>query len=334
MDAQSVLNAAGPQAARIGGLWWVFLAVSVVVWLGVLVALAAAIVRRRARPGPPVVEPPGHGADPATRVPIAAPDPAGDARMRRVVSGLVAATAVVLVVLLVVSTRAGHAMSALSHQAPLTVEVIGHQWWWEVKYLAHPPAAMAITANELHLPVGTPVRIQLNSRDVIHSLWIPSLHGKKDLVPGHENELTLQVDRPGAFRGQCAEFCGLQHAKMALWVIAEAPEAFQAWLDAQRQPAPEPASEEARRGRDVFLRGACVMCHRVAGTHAGATVGPDLTHLASRRTIGAGALPNTRGHLAGWIVDAQGVKPGSRMPAMALESQDLQDLLTWLETLR
>ncbi|MFL5301916.1 MAG: c-type cytochrome, partial [Anaeromyxobacteraceae bacterium] len=198
----------------------------------------------------------------------------------------------------------------------------------------HARRGIRAVARGLHLPVGVPVQVKLTSRDVIHSLWIPSLHGKKDLVPGRQNELTLEASQPGTFRGQCAEFCGQQHAKMALWVVAEAPPDFQRWLDAQRRPASPPSSDEARRGEQLFVNGACAMCHRVAGTTAAASMGPDLTHLASRKTIGAGSLPNTRGHLGGWIVDSQAVKPGNKMPPIALQGDELQALLTYLEGLR
>jgi cytochrome c oxidase subunit II len=176
--------------------------------------------------------------------------------------------------------------------------------------------------------------LTLRSVDVIHSFWVPNLQGKKDLIPGRVNTLYLQADRPGVFRGQCAEFCGLQHAHMALHVVAESEDDFAHWQEQQRRAAPEPATEEQRRGRDVFLSNSCVLCHAINGTSAGGVTGPNLTHVASRISLAAGTLPNTRGHLAGWIVDPQLRKPGNNMPPNLLRGNDLQSLLSYLETLR
>ncbi|MFT3916433.1 MAG: cytochrome c oxidase subunit II [Anaeromyxobacteraceae bacterium] len=316
---QSTLAPAGPQAQQIADLGWTFFAVCAVVWVAVLATLAWGIFRRRA------------GADPG---PVVDPGPRAEARTTRVVAGLVGATAVTLIVLVGLSTRTGNALAGLGLAAPLTVEVTGHQWWWELRYVAPVPSQTFTTANELHLPAGIPVRLVLRSRDVIHSLWIPALHGKKDLVPGRDGELTLVAAQPGIYRGQCAEFCGVAHAEMAIRVVVEPREDFDRWRAAQRLPALEPATAEAHRGKDVFLRGACATCHRIAGTPAGATLGPDLTHLAGRRSLGAGTLPNTRGHLAGWIANAQAVKPGNHMPPQPLEPADLQALLAFLEGLK
>jgi cytochrome c oxidase subunit 2 len=190
------------------------------------------------------------------------------------------------------------------------------------------------TANELHVPVGRPVLLELVSRDVIHSFWVPALHGKRDLIPGHDSTTYIQADRPGLFRGQCAEFCGAQHAKMGFLVVAQAPPEFETWLTRQRQAAPSIETAAATRGRDLFLRGTCAMCHTIAGTQAGATMGPDLTHLGSRATLGAACLPNVREHLGQWILDAQQIKPGTRMPPNPLGGDELEDLLSYLETLR
>jgi cytochrome c oxidase subunit 2 len=170
--------------------------------------------------------------------------------------------------------------------------------------------------------------------DVIHSFWVPNLHGKKDMIPGQVNTFWLQADRPGVFRGQCAEFCGFQHANMALYVVAEPEDQFARWQAQQRQPAPEPATDAQRKGRDVFMASSCVLCHAVAGTSAGGVTGPNLTHVASRLSLAAGTLPNTRGHLAGWIVDPQLQKPGNNMPPNLLSPHELQALLSYLETLR
>jgi cytochrome c oxidase subunit II len=193
---------------------------------------------------------------------------------------------------------------------------------------------MVATANEIHVPVGRPVGIVLKSNDVIHSLWIPALHGKRDLLPGRENEIWIQADQAGFYRGQCAEYCGLQHAKMALTVVADLPDDFERWLSHMRGPAPAPTTDSQARGRDVVERGPCAMCHTVAGTLAGGRTAPDLTHVASRSAIGAGSIPNTRGNLAGWIADPQHIKPGNKMPPSGLASEELQALLDYLETLK
>jgi cytochrome c oxidase subunit 2 len=216
----------------------------------------------------------------------------------------------------------------------LTLDVIGHQWWWEVRYrdATHPDLGFT-TANEVHLPVGEPVRVRLQSADVIHSFWIPQLAGKMDLIPGQVNETWLQATKPGVSHGMCGEYCGLQHAEMAFAVTAESPERFARWAADQRAPALPPASAEARVGRVVFAR-SCGACHAVAGTEALGHVGPDLTHLASRTSIGAGALANTPANLSRWIIDAPRVKEGSRMPAIPLDTAQLASVVAYLETLR
>jgi cytochrome c oxidase subunit 2 len=212
--------------------------------------------------------------------------------------------------------------------------VTGHQWWWEFEYLHPQPSLSVTTANELHLPVGRPVVFRLQSADVIHSFWVPNLHGKIDLIPGRQTATWLQADRPGVSRGQCAEYCGAQHAHMALSVIAEPAGDFERWLAGQRAVAPAPSTPEQSRGLAVVERGPCAMCHTIRGTAAGARLGPDLTHFATRSTIGAGTAPNTRGHLAGWIADPQRLKPGNRMPPTGLSPADLQAVLAYLEILK
>jgi cytochrome c oxidase subunit 2 len=178
------------------------------------------------------------------------------------------------------------------------------------------------------------VVLKLQSPDVIHSFWVPNLAPKKDVIPGHTLTLALRADKPGVYRGQCAEFCGYQHAKMAFLVIAEEPAQYEQWANAQRASAKEPADAVQKRGQQVFMESPCVMCHTIQGTAANAKNGPDLTHLASRTTIASGTLPNTRGHLAGWISNPQQVKPGTNMPAVTLPADDLQALLTYLESLQ
>ena len=263
--------------------------------------------------------------------------PADQQRSNRSISTAVllatAATTVVLFVFLILDLSVGRAITTNPGKGAIQIRVTGHQWWWEVQYRDSLPQNWATTANEIHVPVGRPVVLELRSADVIHSLWPPNLNGKRDLIPGDENSLWFQADSPGVYRAQCAEFCGHQHAKMSLLIVAEAPESFSAWLSRQRDTALTPTDSVARRGQEVFLGSTCVMCHAIAGTPAGSRIGPDLTHLASRRTIAAGTLPNTRGNLAGWIINPQAIKPGVRMPPNRLGSDDLQALLTYLETL-
>lgn len=214
----------------------------------------------------------------------------------------------------------------------LTIEVTGHEWWWEVRYLSDDPHRVFTTANEIHLPVGEPVRLELNTADVIHSFWVPAIGGKTDLIPGRTNTTILQATKPGIYRGQCAEFCGLQHANMAFVVVAESPEDFQAWRDSQLSMSPEPRSDRAKAGKQVFMRH-CSGCHAVRGTDAGGALGPDLTHLMDRKTLAAGTLPNTIGHLAGWVANPQALKPGNKMPLVELSPEDLLQVHAYLRTL-
>ena len=221
-----------------------------------------------------------------------------------------------------------------SDRTPLKVTVNANQWWWGIEYQNDDPSQSLRTANELHLPVGRPVELKLNAGDVIHSLWIPALAGKQDLIPGRENDLRVVPTRIGHYRGQCAEYCGLQHAHMAFDVTVESPQAFAAWYKAQSQPAPEPADPGIKAGHDFFMSHACAMCHAIGGTPANGTTGPDLTHVASRKTIAAGTLPMTRGALMGWIANPQGVKPGARMPAVGMTPDELHAVASYLETLK
>jgi cytochrome c oxidase subunit 2 len=224
-------------------------------------------------------------------------------------------------------------MSALSHprrSAAMKVQVVGHQWWWEVRY----PQQGFVTANDIHIPVGRPVEVELTTDDVIHSFWVPQLTGKTDLISGRTNRMWIQADRPGVYRGQCAEYCGLQHANMIFYVVADAPATFREWVSREGQAAATPTSSEAVRGRDVFLSSACVGCHTIRGTDARGKVGPDLTHIGSRISIGAGALSNTPSKLAIWISDSQSVKPGNLMPPIPLSPSDLKAVVAFLDALR
>jgi cytochrome c oxidase subunit 2 len=196
------------------------------------------------------------------------------------------------------------------------------------------PAQWVFTANELHVPVGRPVVLKVTSRDVIHSLWIPNLQGKRDLIPGYTTAIWIEADHPGVFRGQCAEFCGVQHAHMALDVVAETQDQFDRWLAAMRAPARDTSDATARRGRDVFMSARCAACHTIRGTDAAGSIAPDLTHIAARRTLGASTLPNTAEHLADWIRNPQHAKPGNQMPPNPLSDDDLHALVTYLGTLQ
>jgi cytochrome c oxidase subunit 2 len=260
-------------------------------------------------------------------------EPPSERGMTRTVIGATALTVLVLFVFLVLDFTVGRALARPPRPGPV-VSVTGHQWWWEIEYDDSLPQRRVRTANELHVPVGQPVTIRLLTADVIHSFWVPSLAGKVDQIPGRQNSLWLQADTAGVYRGACAEFCGHQHAKMAIVVIAEPPEKYAQWYEAQLAPAAAPADPSAARGQRVFVEGRCATCHTVEGTPAGSNVGPTLTHLASRLTIGAGVLPNTRGNLAGWVVDPQQIKPAARMPPSPLPPADLEALLDYLGTLR
>jgi cytochrome c oxidase subunit 2 len=319
---QSVLNPAGPQAGRISRLWWLMLYVCTAVFIIVIISVSVAVLRSRQKQ------------DTTSDAAHITPEPRSEQRMGRVVTVAVVATGVILFVFLIASFRTGRATYTLQDPNAVSIKVTGHQWWWEVQYEDQTPSNTFKTANEIHIPVGRTVQLRMTSSDVIHSFWVPNLDGKKDLLPGHETTIWLKADREGEFYGQCAEFCGHQHAHMRFVVIAESPDKFNAWLVAQRAASPQPANDVQARGQQVFLTSPCIMCHTVRGTDASASVAPDLTHLASRKTIAAGTLPLTRGHLAGWITNSQEIKPGNRMPPVPLAPEDLQTLLSYLESLK
>ena len=309
-----VLDPGGPQAARIATYWWIVFWLSALILAAVVAFLLHTLAHRRVAAAPAsLVE--------DTRV---------ERRLALGVAAAVGLTALTLVVLLVTSVATGRALRSFGGTDPLTLEVTGYQWWWDVEYWDPVPSQRVRTANEIHIPVGRTVLVKTRSLDVIHSFWVPGLHGKKDNIPGHGSSLVLQADRAGTFIGRCAEFCGVQHAHMQLLVIADQPEVFDAWLQAQRRSAVVPTDAFARHGFDLFMTGPCALCHTVLGTPAGGRRGPDLTHLASRRTLAAGTLPNTAGHLAGWIIDPQAQKPGAQMPGNAFGADDLSALLAFL----
>jgi cytochrome c oxidase subunit 2 len=213
----------------------------------------------------------------------------------------------------------------------MTIDVIGHQWWWEIHY----PASGAVTANEIHIPVDTRVNVIASTADVIHSFWVPQLARKIDEVPGRQNRVLLYADRPGSYRGQCAEFCGLQHANMALYVIAQPMPAFRAWLADMAAPARKPSGGEASAGERLFMSDQCASCHMIRGTAASyGTVGPDLTHLATRSSLAAATIANSPAQLEQWIVNPQSIKPGDRMPDLGLSRADARKIVAYLDSLR
>jgi cytochrome c oxidase subunit 2 len=317
---QSMLDPAGDQAARTETLWRLMLAVCGIMYLLVLAFLAAAIWKARHRlAGPPLVQ----GQQSLHERPLL-----------RALSGWMALTVAGLLVLTVGSFIVDRQLAMAEAGDALEIKVSGSQWWWKVEYEDPIAGRRFVTANELHLPVGRPARIELEAVDVIHSFWAPSLGGKQDLIPGRTNRLTLTPRRAGLFRGQCAEFCGLQHANMALDVTVESPEAFATWAEHQRQPAPPPGNPRLIHGRDVFVGSACASCHQIGGQAAMGQTGPDLTHLASRRSIAAGSRPYSRGALASWIADPQSLKPGNHMPYVATRPDDLNALVDYLDSLK
>jgi cytochrome c oxidase subunit 2 len=211
----------------------------------------------------------------------------------------------------------------------MTVTVIGHQWFWEVRY-----EEGAETANEIHIPVRTQINLQVRSADVIHSFWVPELNRKIDTIPGQTNAIELYAERPGVYRGQCAEFCGLQHAHMAFRVYAEPMPKFEAWLANIRKPAREPTTPLARQGQLAFMEDGCAACHTIAGTAAEGTVGPNLTHLAGRETLAADTIPNTPGDLFRWIQNPQTIKPGAKMPGLGLGPKKFHAIVAYLRGLK
>ncbi|MBD8533400.1 MULTISPECIES: cytochrome c oxidase subunit II [unclassified Massilia] len=306
---QSALHPAGPDAAIIAQMSWVLFGGAAVIFVAVM-ALLVLSMRPAARPV-------------ATRWWIAG---AG-----------IAFPVVVLTALLVWSTWRSAELTPQTSRGAMSIGVTAKMWWWEVRY--HDPASgrEVVSANEIRIPVGRPVYVGLTSTDVIHSLWIPALNGKMDTIPGRVNGLTLQADKPGIYRGQCAEYCGAQHARMALHVVAMAPDDFARWLAREAQPASAPDNALVERGRAAFLEQRCQSCHTIRGLAGAehARLGPDLTHVGGRTHIAAGTLRTHSGTLAGWIANPQAIKPGARMPAATdIDGATLHALAAYLEQLK
>jgi cytochrome c oxidase subunit II len=311
---QSIVNPKSEQAARIAVLWWVMLAFATVITLIVMLLLAVAVMRGSKDNKPSELT----------------------ERQKRnlVLYGGVVIPVIILFAFITYSVFVGRFTDSIPQTTPVTIEIVGHQWWWDIRYKIDGRHLNVRTANEIHIPVGVPVKFVLESRDVIHSFWMPNFQGKTDLIPGRKNFTWVTATEPGVYRGQCAEFCGLQHAKMSFIVVSKPEEEFYAWLEQQVQPAREPTTAEQIRGREIFQTTTCTLCHTIRGTTALAEVAPDLTHVGSRQTLAAGTLPNTRGHLGGWLANPQSIKQGARMPNLYLSSEELEALIAYLESLK
>ncbi len=309
----SALDPQGPAAESISGLWWLMLGLGVAVFALVAGLLGVGLFRRR----------PDDDDGSETEEEAAA-------RARSwVIGGGVVLPVVVIGVVLAATVGTMRTVSRAAPEGAAAIEVVGHRWWWEVRY----PDGVT-TANELHLPVGEAVSVRVRSADVIHSLWVPALAGKMDALPDKANTLVLQADEPGVHRSECAEFCGLQHRHMKLIVTAEPDEQFRSWLSRQQRPAAEPATAAARSGREVFLNSGCASCHTVRGVTVAVGKAPDLTHVADRPILGAGALENSAEDLAAWVRDPHASKEGVLMPKPQLTDEQLRDLLAYLGELR
>jgi cytochrome c oxidase subunit 2 len=311
-DSPSALDGKGPEARRIAGVSWLMFGLAAVVYVLVAGFNVMAIVRGRRRPA----------------------DDANPARQPKddtfICFGGIVAPVVILAVLAVVTIRTTQDLRAVE-QGELRIQVAAKRWWWDVRY----PDAGVATANEIHIPAGRPIDIELTSDNVIHSFWVPELAGKVDTIPGQVNHLRLKAVEPGTYRGACAEYCGIQHANMSYLVIADPPAEFDRWLTRRSSSAGlTPGSEQAARGQVVFNRESCAGCHAVRGTQATATVGPDLSNFGERQSIGSLTVPNTPENLSRWVAEPEKVKPGNLMPPTALSPDDLAAVVAYLEGLK
>jgi cytochrome c oxidase subunit II len=310
---QSILSPRSPQTHDIRTLWWWMLGAAAVVCFGAVALLVLAWVRR-GTPGLPFF-----------------------GKRESVPQIMVVLFGVAIPLVVLIALFGGSDVYLVNETAPpsptstaMTIEVIGHQWWWEVHY----PGSKAVTANEIHIPVRTRVNVVAVTADVIHSFWVPQLARKIDMVPGRRNRILLYASRVGTYRGQCAEFCGLQHAHMAMLVVAQPMPAFRAWLANMASPARRAPSGPATVGEHLFMNDQCASCHTIAGTPARGTVGPDLTHLATRSTLAADTIPNTPAELERWILNPQAIKPGDRMPDLGLSPSQAHDIVSYLDSLK
>src|SRR5215210_2001973 len=318
VGVQTAMGGQGAESARFIGLFTFFAVVCTIMYLLIATALVVAVWRRRR--APMTVDNRRHHETSALV------NPALIGWMALVVIGLTALT--------VASFFTDRSNAADARKAALVVKVTANQWWWDVEYSPSDPSKTVRTANEIHLPAGVPVHVRLNSNDVIHSFWVPNLAGKQDLIPGRTTDAYLLARKAGLYRGQCAEFCGVQHTHMALDITVESKADFQRWYAAQLKPAAAPATALELAGYRYVTTRECSACHNIAGTPAGGQVAPDLTHFASRRSIAAGTLPMGKGNLYGWIADPQSQKPGSHMPTVGLEPAELHSIVAYLERLK
>jgi cytochrome c oxidase subunit 2 len=307
-----MLDTRSPEAHRIAGLWWLLAGLAAAVYVVVTIAVIAALVGRRR-------EPPRD---------VSADEAPGRHDLRFIVAGGVVVPALVLAVAGVATVRTTNALRP--PRGVVHIRVQAEDWWWRLSY----PDDHVVTANEIHVPVGRPVDLTLTSDNVIHSVWVPQLNGKTDVIPGQVNHMSFTAERAGTYRGQCAEFCGIGHARMAFVVIAEAPSTFDRWLSQNRAVAVVPADATARAGRDLLETTSCAGCHTVAGTQAVGTLGPDLTHVGSRRSLAADTLTNTAAGMRRWLSATQSVKPGALMPQLDLSDRQVTELVAYLESLR
>jgi cytochrome c oxidase subunit 2 len=307
-SSQSTLSPQSGPAHDIDVLWWVMFAGSAIVFAVVTALVLVAALRRRGRED----------------LRSDARDPAFAQRLVLWGGALVPLLVLIGLFVLILDTIPSTS-AARAKEGKLTIRVVGRQWYWDVYY----PDQHFSTANEIHIPLGVPVRLEVRTADVIHSFWVPALNRKIDMIPGRENGILLEANRAGTYRGQCAEFCGLEHALMAFEVVADPPARFRQWLAAQARPA-----QGDGPGARLFEQKGCAGCHRIRGTAAVGNVGPDLTHVGSRATLAAATIPNTRADLEAWIRDPQHVKPGNFMPALPLGDADIRRLADYLEGLK
>jgi cytochrome c oxidase subunit 2 len=298
---QSILDSAGPHARHIEMLWWEMFVVYGIVFVITMLLLAAALIaRKRERPV---------------------------LGTRFVFVAGIAIPVVILVIMLIRDVQVHKKVAEAKEE--FHVQVIGHMWWFEVRYPEHG----IVDANEIHVPAGVMVRYELSSAHMIHSFWVPRLGGKRDQLPDHPTNLHLLADHPGVYRGICTEYCAGQHARMAFRLVAHGPEEFEQWLRHRRQPQPVPTDPWLLAGRDVFLNQGCAACHSVRGASR-ADIGPDLTHVGSRETLGSGQFANNPGNLSGWIANSQALKPRNLMPRTFLNPEELHALVDYLRSLK
>lgn len=314
---QGVLSPGGPAGQSLTRLGWFVLALSLAV-LAVMWALIGLVLTR---PRGTLLE---H-----------APADTGGGQKWVLFGGFLFPACVLMAMYIAGLNSMSHFPLNKGMQTPAQIRIIGHQWWWEEHYLYGSGHDHFVTANELHIPAGEPVDIDLTSDDVIHSFWVPALHGKVDLIPGNMNRIRIEASQPGTYRGQCAEYCGDEHAKMLLLVVAQSRDDFQKWLENSRQPGLAPVTDDQVKGQQVFMNAACSLCHTIDGTLALGTVGPNLTHIGSRKKIAANWLDNNTGNLSGWVTHARSLKPAVVMPNLSeFNGDQLRELVSYLQSLK